>query len=170
MHSRDIIWVPTLAVQTRVQAKQNEHSISQFISPSRENDLKYRLYSFPELENDKLYVQLVVPQQYCKVNMRLAHASVMYEHLVVKKKHSKVIFTVCFTCVALVKYGVVLGPVRPSVHPFVRLSILKTFECLVCVICNSKNFHSFQFKLCVMIVHILKMRTSSFVHILRIFI
>ena len=85
MHSRDIIWVPTLAVQTRIQAKQNEHSISQFISPSRENDLKYRLYSFPEFENDKLYVRPVVPQQYCKVIMKLAHESVMYEHLVAKK-------------------------------------------------------------------------------------
>ena len=87
MHSRDIIWVPTLAVQTRVQAKQNEHSISQFISPSRENDLIYRLYSFPELENDKLYVRPVVPQQYCKVIMKLPHESVMSEHLVVKKKN-----------------------------------------------------------------------------------
>ena len=137
MHNRDIIWVPALAVQTRAQAKQNEHSISQFISPSRENDLIYRLYSFPELENDKLYVRPVVPQQYCKVNMKLTHKSVMSENLVVKKKHSRVIVTVCFTSVALAKSGVVIGPVRPSVHPFVRLSILKTFGCLVCVICNS---------------------------------
>ena len=29
------------------------------------------------------------------------------------------------------------------------------FGCLVCVICNSKSFHFFIFKLCIMIVHIL---------------
>ena len=32
---------------------------------------------------------------------------------------------------------------------------------LVCVICNSKSFHSFLFKLCLMIVQILKMCTES---------
>ena len=42
--------------------------------------------------------------------------------------------------------------------------------CLVCVICNSWSFHSFLFKLCIlMAVHILKMCTSFFVHILLIF-
>ena len=40
---------------------------------------------------------------------------------------------------------------------------------LVCVICNSKSFHSFLFKLCIMIVHILNKCTSYFVHILRPF-
>ena len=33
-------------------------------------------------------------------------------------------------------------------------------ECLVCVICNSYSFHSFIFKLCIMIVHTLKMCAS----------
>ena len=42
-------------------------------------------------------------------------------------------------------------------------------KCLVCVICNSKSFHSFSFKLCIMIVQILKMCTSYFVHISWIF-
>ena len=37
--------------------------------------------------------------------------------------------------------------------------------CLVCVNCNSSNFHSFIFKLCIMIIHTLKMFTSIFVHI-----
>ena len=32
--------------------------------------------------------------------------------------------------------------------------------CLVCVICNDKSCHSFLFKLCIVIVHILKMCTS----------
>ena len=40
---------------------------------------------------------------------------------------------------------------------------------LVCAICNSKSFHSFLFKLCIMIVHILKMCTFYFVYILRLF-
>ena len=31
--------------------------------------------------------------------------------------------------------------------------------CLVCVICNSSSFHSFIFKLCMMIVHTLNMYT-----------
>ena len=37
--------------------------------------------------------------------------------------------------------------------------------CLVCVICNTNSIHSFLFKLCIMIVHILKMCTFYFVHI-----
>ena len=34
--------------------------------------------------------------------------------------------------------------------------------CLVCVICNSKSFHSLIFKLCIVIVPVLKMCTSIF--------
>ena len=56
------------------------------------------------------------------------------------------------TWVALVKVGLVMGLI-------VRLSAT-LLECLVCVICNSKNFHSFLFKLCIIIVHILKICTS----------
>ena len=33
---------------------------------------------------------------------------------------------------------------------------------LICVICSSKSFHCFLFKLCIMIVHILKMCTNLF--------
>ena len=51
-----------------------------------------------------------------------------------------------FTCIALGKAGLVRGPLRPSAT---------LLRCLVCVICNSKSFHSFLFKLCIMIVHIL---------------
>ena len=40
---------------------------------------------------------------------------------------------------------------------------------MVCVICNSKSFHLFLFKLCIMIVYKLKMCTSYFVFILSIF-
>ena len=82
-----------------------------------------------------------------------------------------------FTCVALAKAGLVVGPLRPSGRPSVRLSVRpsvrpsvcpsvrNTSGCQVCVICNSKTFHSFLFKLCLMIVHILKMCTSYFVHV-----
>ena len=77
-----------------------------------------------------------------------------------------------FTCVALAKAGLVVGPLRLSVHlsvcPFVCPSVSLSatlMGCLVCVICNSNSFHSFIFKLCLMIVHTLKMCTSYFVHI-----
>ena len=41
--------------------------------------------------------------------------------------------------------------------------------CQVCVICNSNSFHSFIFKLCIMIVHTLKMCTIFFVYISWLF-
>ena len=41
--------------------------------------------------------------------------------------------------------------------------------CLVCAICNSNSIHSFIFKLCIMIVHTLKMCTLYFIHISWIF-
>ena len=53
---------------------------------------------------------------------------------------------------------------------FIHPSILQFFGCLVCVICNSKSFHSFLFKFCIIVIfHILKMCTSNFVHISWIF-
>ena len=81
-----------------------------------------------------------------------------------------------FTCVALAKAGLVVGPLRPSVRlsirssvrpfvcPSVRLSAT-ILGCLVCVICNFNSFHSYIFQLCQMIVHTLKMCTSYFVQI-----
>ena len=70
-----------------------------------------------------------------------------------------------FTCVALAKAGLVVGPLRPSGRPSVCPSVRNTLGYQVCVICNSKTFHSFLFKLCLMIIHILKMCTSYFVHV-----
>ena len=59
------------------------------------------------------------------------------------------------TCVALAKAGLVVGPLRPSVCPFVCSSVRPSVRlsatllgCLVCVICNSNSFHTFIFKLC----------------------
>ena len=72
---------------------------------------------------------------------------------------------ILFTCVALAKAGLVVGPLRPSGRPSVRPSVRNTLGWQVCVICNSKSFQSFLFKLCLMIVHILKMCTSFFVHV-----
>ena len=57
-----------------------------------------------------------------------------------------------------------IPPVNLSVHPSATL-----LRCLVCVICNSKSFHSFLFKHCIVIVHMLKMCTSYFVYILWFF-
>ena len=54
-----------------------------------------------------------------------------------------------------------MGPLHPSLHNFLGY--------LVCVVCNSKSFHSFLFKLCIVIVHILKMLTYYFVHISQFF-
>ena len=50
--------------------------------------------------------------------------------------------------------------VRPFVCPSVRPSVRKLLGCIVCVICNSDSFNFFIFKLCLMIVHTLKMCTS----------
>ena len=55
--------------------------------------------------------------------------------------------------------------VGPSVRSSTRLSVRLSatlLGCLVCVICNSNSFHSFIFKLFLMIVHTLKMCTSYF--------
>ena len=81
-----------------------------------------------------------------------------------------------FTCVALAKAGLVVGPLRPSVRLSVRPSVCRSVRpsvcpsatllgCLVCVICNFKSFHSFLFKFCIMILYILKMCTSYFVNL-----
>ena len=63
------------------------------------------------------------------------------------------------TCFALASSGS-----TPSVCLCVHLSAT-LLGCLVCVICNSNSFHSYIFKLCLMIVHTLKMCTSYFGHI-----
>ena len=42
--------------------------------------------------------------------------------------------------------------------------------CLLCVICNSNSIHSLIFKLCIMIVHTLKMCTLYFVQIFHFFL
>ena len=79
--------------------------------------------------------------------------------------HDLVYFIVCFDfylhCFSESRSS--SGSLRPSVRRSVRPQHFRDFQ--VCVICNSKSFHSFSFKLCLMIVHILKMCTFYFVHV-----
>ena len=57
-------------------------------------------------------------------------------------------------------------PFSSAVHPSTTL-----LGYLVLVICNSTSFHLFLFKLCIMIVHILKMYTLLFcAHFMDIFL
>ena len=53
------------------------------------------------------------------------------------------------TCITLAKAGLVIGHLPPYIRPSVCPSA-SLLGCLVCVICNSKSFHSFIFKLCKM--------------------
>ena len=55
------------------------------LSILRKKDLIYRQYSSPKVENGRVFVQLVVPQQYHKTFMKLAHESIMSGHLVIKR-------------------------------------------------------------------------------------
>ena len=57
----------------------------------RKNDLIYRQYSSPKVEFGKVFIQLVVPQQYRKMVMKLAHESIMSEHLEIKRTIQKVL-------------------------------------------------------------------------------
>ena len=70
----------------------------------------------------------------------------------------------CFTCVALGKYRSSSAS-TPSIRPLSACPSTTLFGCPVCVICNYERFHFLISKLCIMIVHTLKMCTSYFVHI-----
>ena len=51
----------------------------------------YRQYSSPKVEFGKIFIQLVVPQQYRKMVMKLAQESIMSGHLAVKQTIQKVL-------------------------------------------------------------------------------
>ena len=126
----DINWVPTLAVQTRAQAKQEgvtsklktPNIICRTITPARvsnaqkddvslttkrsrceanetigkatffkKNDLLYRKFSSPNVEHGRIFTQLIVPQLYRTLVMKLAHESVMAGHLAIKRTVQKVL-------------------------------------------------------------------------------
>ena len=57
----------------------------------KKKDLIYRQYSSPKVENGKVFVQLVVPQQLRKTIMKLAHESIMSRHLAVKRTIQKIL-------------------------------------------------------------------------------
>ena len=55
------------------------------------NDLIYRLFSSPNVEFGKIFIQLIIPQQYRKMVMKLAHESILSGHLAVKRTIQKVL-------------------------------------------------------------------------------
>ena len=56
----------------------------------RKNDLIYRQFSSSYVEFGKIFIQLVIPQQYRKMVMKLAHESILSGHLAVKRTIQKV--------------------------------------------------------------------------------
>ena len=57
----------------------------------KKNDLLYRKFSSPNVERGRIFVQLIVPQQYRKMVMQLAHESIMAGHLRIKRTVQKVL-------------------------------------------------------------------------------
>ena len=57
----------------------------------KKNDLLYRKFSSPNVENGRTFTQLIVPQQYRTLVMKLAHESVMAGHLAIKRTMQKVL-------------------------------------------------------------------------------
>ena len=52
----------------------------------KKNDLLFRKFSSSNVERDRIFVQLIVPQQYRK---KLTHESIMAGHLAIKKNCSE---------------------------------------------------------------------------------
>ena len=57
----------------------------------QKNDLLYRKFSSPNFERGRIFVQLIVPQQYSEMVMKLAHESIMAGHLAIKITIQKVL-------------------------------------------------------------------------------
>ena len=57
----------------------------------KKNDLLYRKFSSPNVEHGRTFTQLIVPQQYRTLVMKLAHESVMAGHLAIKRTMQKVL-------------------------------------------------------------------------------
>ena len=57
----------------------------------KKNDLLYRKFSSPNVEQGKIFEQLIVPEQYREVVMQLAHESVLTGHLSVTSSVHKVL-------------------------------------------------------------------------------
>ena len=57
----------------------------------KKNDLLNRKFSSPNIEHGRRFTQLIVPQQFRKLVMKLAHESVMAGHLAIKRTIQKVL-------------------------------------------------------------------------------
>ena len=57
----------------------------------KKNDLLNRKFSLPNVEHGRIFTQLIVPQQYRTLVMKLAHESVMAGHLAIKRTMQKVL-------------------------------------------------------------------------------
>ena len=79
---------PTLA---RIRKACDESEVKGNAKFFRKNDLIYRQFSSPNVEFGKIFIQLVVPQQYRKMVMKLAHESILSGHLAVKRTIQKVL-------------------------------------------------------------------------------
>ena len=57
----------------------------------KKNDLLYRKFSSPNVENGRIFEQLIVPEQYRKLAMTWAHESILTGHLSVRSSVHKVL-------------------------------------------------------------------------------
>ena len=57
----------------------------------KKNDLLYHKFSSPNVEHGRIFTQLIVPQQYRTIVMKLAHESVMAGHLAIKRTMQNVL-------------------------------------------------------------------------------
>ena len=57
----------------------------------KKNDLLYRKFSFPNVEQGRIFEQLIIPGQYRELVMQLAHESIMTWHLSVTRTVHKVL-------------------------------------------------------------------------------
>ena len=57
----------------------------------KRNDLLYRKFSSPNVEQGRIFEQLIVPEQYRELVMQLAHESIMTRHLSVTSSLQKVL-------------------------------------------------------------------------------
>lgn len=79
---------PSLA---RIRKAFEELEVKGNVKFFRKNDLIYRQYSSPKVEFGKVFIQLVVPQQYRKMVMKLTHESIICGHLAIKRTIQKVL-------------------------------------------------------------------------------
>ena len=65
----------------------------------KRNDLLYRKFSSPNVEQGRIFEQLIVPEQYRELVMQLAHESIMTGHLSVTSSVHKVLSEYYWSCI-----------------------------------------------------------------------